>query len=796
MKFLIHILIILSITITRGYTQTSPLTIEKIMQDPNWIGTSPKSPVWATNGQLYFRWNPEKTDSDSLYYISLTDHKPVKVSYHLKDNHISQNSIIYNSTKSAFCYSKKGDLFFSISKSFQPLQITATLAFENLIGFTNNDSAIAYQEGDDIYVWDIKTGTTKQLSNIISGKKPSDKTEKKTVDRESVLQAEQLRLFPILKDASKKKKEDLLVKKLIQPEKLPFKFYLEDRRLNQLRISPDGNVITILCSPKSKDGLKTIVPNYVTESGYTIDIDAREKVGEEVFPNQMSFYSFLLDSIIEIDFNNLPDIRKVPEFYNDYPAVRDSLVKKNNPRPVFIHEPVWASSGHKAIFQVYSLDNKDRWICLFDGMSQSLKVLDHQHDEAWIGGPLCGRIYSQGYLSWINDNEITFVSEVSGYSHMYLLNIQTNEKKQITKGKYEVQDVTLSNDKKSFYLVTNEVHPGCQVIVKLDIKSEGKEIITNDLSGLENVSFSSDGKWVAYLSSKQNIPGELYLQELKTKGKKIQITNLARSEEFLKYPWRTPDVIKIKARDGVEIYSRVYKPAKQDPLKPAVIFVHGAGYLQNAHFWWSTYFREYMFHNMLTDLGYVVLDMDYRASKGYGRDVRTGIYRHMGGKDLDDQVDGAKYLVDNYKVDPARIGIYGGSYGGFIAFMALFTQPDVFKAGAALRPVTDWQHYNHGYTSAILNTPLEDSIAYARSSPINFAEGLKNRLLICHGMVDTNVHFQDVVRLQQRLIDLGKDNWEVAAYPMENHAFIYPSSWTDEYKRILKLFEEELRDKH
>jgi len=134
-------------------------------------------------------------------------------------------------------------------------------------------------------------------------------------------------------------------------------------------------------------------------------------------------------------------------------------------------------------------------------------------------------------------------------------------------------------------------------------------------------------------------------------------------------------------------------------------------------------------------------------------------------------------------------GLDGGSYGGFMALMALFTQPNVFKAGAALRPVTDWAHYNHGYTSNILNEPFNDSIAYRRSSPVYFANGLKNHLLICHGMVDVNVHFQDAVRLTQRLIELGKDNWEMAVYPVEDHGFVEPTSWTDEYKRILKLFD-------
>ena len=144
-------------------------------------------------------------------------------------------------------------------------------------------------------------------------------------------------------------------------------------------------------------------------------------------------------------------------------------------------------------------------------------------------------------------------------------------------------------------------------------------------------------------------------------------------------------------------------------------------------------------------------------------------------------------------MNPKRIGVFGGSYGGFITLMAMFTTPGVLAAGAALRPVTDWAHYNHGYRSHILNIPQKDMDAYRRSSPIYFADGLKGALLICHGMVDTNVHVQDSVRLVQRLIELPKENWTMAPYPVENHGFTESASWADESQRILKLFEDNLR---
>jgi dipeptidyl aminopeptidase/acylaminoacyl peptidase len=442
---------------------------------------------------------------------------------------------------------------------------------------------------------------------------------------------------------------------------------------------------------------------------------------------------------------------------------------------------------------VRSIDNKDRWIMRLDPATRKLQTIDRQHDEAWIGGPGIGFNQSTGVLGFLADNQtIYYQSEADGYSHLYILNLTSSAKKQITKGKFEVQSVQLSRTKQLFYITTNEEHFGEQHFYKLATWGGTRTRLTK-MTGSNQVVLSPDETKLAYLNSYSNRPWEVYLQENEVNDAPTQITK-SQSRQFKEYKWREPEIINFKAEDGETVYARLYEnKTGEKGKKPAVIFVHGAGYLQNVHKWWSQYFREYMFHNMLVDNGYTVLDIDYRASSGYGRDWRTGIYRFMGGKDLSDHVDGAKYLIDNQGIDPKKIGIYGGSYGGFITLMAMFTKPDVFAAGAALRPVTDWAAYNHGYTANILNEPQTDSIAYKRSSPIYYAEGLKGKLLICHGMVDINVHYQDAVRLSQRLIELKKNNWELASYPMEDHGFVEPSSWMDEYKRIFKLFEESLK---
>jgi len=263
---------------------------------------------------------------------------------------------------------------------------------------------------------------------------------------------------------------------------------------------------------------------------------------------------------------------------------------------------------------------------------------------------------------------------------------------------------------------------------------------------------------------------------------------------FRSYAWVVPEEVTFEASDGARVRAHVFKPSDFGARSngAGVVFIHGAGYLQNVIDWWGYYYREYMFNHFLASRGYTVLNVDFRGSAGYGRECRTAIYKHMGGRDLGDIIDGATYLKKEYGIGENQVGVYGGSYGGFLALMALFKNPEDIRAGAALRSVTDWAQYNHWYTSRILGVPTEDDEAYRRSSPIYFAEGLEGDLLMLHGLRDTNVLAADVLRLSQRLIELGKENWELALHPVEAHGYRRAASWTDQMTRVFKLFERTL----
>jgi dipeptidyl aminopeptidase/acylaminoacyl peptidase len=529
----------------------------------------------------------------------------------------------------------------------------------------------------------------------------------------------------------------------------------------------------------------------VTQSGYTTDLNARSKVGSPQFTSETWILNLRSGKTHQIKTDSIEGIFDKPKYLKEY-AENPSEYKDtyDSPREVSIDSPVFSEDG-KAVVNITSNDYKDRWIMLLDLSDGSLKLIDRQHDDAWIGGPGVGW-FSRPTLGWIDNDHIYFQSEKTGYSHLYTASVNTGKIKALTEGHFEILDVHLSKDKKTFYFTSNKVSPHEQHFYHLPVKGGKMAQITSKKGGHE-VAMSPDEKQLAIRYSYTNKPWELYIMPNKPGAEMIQLTK-STTEDFEAYDWMDSEIIHFTAKDGVEIPATLYQPKADNKNGAAIIFVHGAGYLQNVHNWWPSYYREYMFHNVLADNGYTVLAIDYRASEGYGRDWRTAIYRHMGGKDLEDQLDGANYLAEKQGIDKNRMGIYGGSYGGFMTLMAMFTTPGTFKSGAALRSVTDWAHYNHGYTANILNTPVEDPKAYQQSSPLYFAERLEGNLLMLHGVIDRNVHFQDIVRLSQRLIELKKENWELALFPLEDHGFVEASSWSDEYRRIFKLFEDTLRE--
>ncbi|MDB5132315.1 MAG: family peptidase [Mucilaginibacter sp.] len=796
------LLTLLLVALSSGtFAQTlGSLTVEKIMRDPKWIGVSPENVHWSDDSKkVYFDWNPDNAVRSELFAITPADVKPAKVSLSERRG-LAPERGEWNKKHILKVYEKNGDIWLSEPKTGKVRQLTSTTDRESSPTFSSDETEVLFTRGDNLYALKLNGGELAQLTNFVrsaptaaavpaagrrgGGAMGARQAQATGNDQERWLKIQQLELFDIIKVKERDRKLDSIDRKELEAKKIK-EIGIDDKAVGSVELSPDSRYVTYRLTTVAVVAKNAIVPDYVTASGFTEEIQNRTKVGAPGASYESFIFDTQRDTVYKINTSAIPGIKDLPDYVKDYPKELALRTKRNDDRKVIIRGPYWSEDGKNAIVEVIAQDNKDNWIMALDPTTGNLTLLDREHNDAWVGGP------GSGNLGWADNTHFYFESEASGYAHIYLLDIANGTKKQLTSGKWEVQTLQLSHDKKTFYFTANIDHPGVTNFYRVPV-SGGEPAKLFAMKGMSEISLSPDEKWLAIRYSYTNKPQELYIQANKPGATPIQVTH-STTAEFNSYPWRDPQTITFKNRYGSDVYAHLYLPAHPDPAKPAVVFVHGAGYLQNVVYGWGHYFREYMFNNMLADNGYTVLDMDYSGSAGYGRDWRTAIYRHMGGKDLTDQVDGVKMLVEKYGVNPRHVGLYGGSYGGFITLMAMFTEPDVFAAGGAIRSVTDWAHYNHDYTDAILNEPYNDEKAYRQSSPIYFADGLKGNLLMLHGMVDQNVNYQDIIRLTQKLIELHKDNWELASYPVEDHGFEQPSSWTDEYKRIYKLFEQTLK---
>lgn len=797
--------------------QTSPaatpakfaLTIDNIMRGPDLVGHEPARVYWSQDsGRVYFRWKrtgePRLQEPD--LYVAGRDGSGLRKLSEDEARQAPPSGGELSKDKRLTVFAEDGDLFLYDHTKNERRRLTGTVDGESNPRFTADGQHVVFTRQNNLYRLAIAGGELVQLTDIRTGGAAPDAKPKGNESQEYLQREERALLDAVRERATNREEQE--AKRKARERRKPF-FPPAGQSVANLQLSPDGKYVLASVLQPPSGAKNTIVPNYVTESAYTEDIPARNKVGDaqgrtrlvvlNVETGEAKWVEHGLQATVPAAAQTTENQKQsattqTTEGQKQSAAVQTTEGQKQSAtqppaRQVQLFNAQWSEDGKYAAILARSADNKDRWVMLLDPATAKTKILDHLRDEAWVGGP------GSFALGWLPDNKtVYFQSERDGWAHLYAATIEGGEARQLTAGKFEVSDVRLSADKTKFYFTSSEGSPFERHLYVMPIVGSARTRLTK-LAGENNAIIAPDETLLAIVRSYSNRPPELYLAPNRAQVADADIKQVTSSPapEFATYNWIDPPIITFKARDGLEVPARLYKPANFPKGGPAVLFVHGAGYLQNVHKWWSNYFREYMFHHLLMERGYAVLDVDYRASAGYGRDWRTGIYRHMGGKDLTDQVDAAKYLVAEHGVDPQRVGIYGGSYGGFITLMALFTEPDVFAAGAALRPVTDWAHYNHGYTASILNEPQADVEAYKRSSPIYHAAGLKGALLICHGMVDINVHFQDTVRLVQRLIELRKENWELAVYPVEDHGFVQPSSWADEYKRIFKLFETNLK---
>ena len=744
------------------------LTVPQIMAEPSIAGMRVEGEKLSPDGtKVIYLWNAEGKLPRDLY-LSPTDHSDPKIILRISD--------LPKPTATPTPESKL-NYGLTVRDDFVKARENALGNFE----WSPDSKKLVFTQSGDLYVLTLGETTPKRYT-----KTQSPEVAPRFIDDDRILYQQSGNLFVLnIKDATTIQ----LSREANQPTFIG---------VGGATVSKDGKMLAYIVSDSSKQKA-LFVPNYLGEFVEAPTV-RRGWSDQKIFvvPADGS-----RDTPFEI---KLPKSEGMSNF----------------------RRMAWAADGRSLIVDRNDKDTKRRQLYYIHNVGskdEQTILITEETDDKW-----------QAQLSVIfepnpkNAGQLFFCSEKDGYNHIYLATLEKRpvepnptsairqenpidpgytgkvDVKQLTKGNWQVEwakwDSVLTH---SIIFISTEKNSAERQIWGVTVLPSG-EIDKKELTSTPGMKINPqmDGNAIIFGSSRWNEPEELYsIPKFYCTGcsesdyvKKITSTTPV---DFSKTKWNEPKFIDIPSRDGKQIRSKIYLPTGFDKSQkyPMVIFVHGAGYLQNTINGWNNYYREFMFNELLTQRGYVVLDIDYRGSAGYGRDWRTDVYDFLGGKDYDDHIDAMDFMVKNYAVNPARIGVYGGSYGGFMAEMLAFRAPDKIAAAAALRPVADWKNYyasSPQYTAQRLGFPDKNPEAYKRSSPISYADGLKTQLLILHGIVDDNVHVEDSMQLTEKLIRLGKTEYfSEQFYPSENHGFVRPESWTDEYSRILAFFEKNLK---
>ena len=442
-------------------------------------------------------------------------------------------------------------------------------------------------------------------------------------------------------------------------------------------------------------------------------------------------------------------------------------------RDEYVGRAGWIDSTRVYFITLNRAQNRLK-LWLYDTVSRRKSLLLEEKWKTWIN--------LTGNFSFYKDRLI-WGSERDGHSHLYLYRLKRNSlklKRQLTRGQWEVTGFYGTNGRR-IYFQANRPSIVEKHIYSVDFKGRLRRLTY--LPGSHYATFSPDFRYFLDFHSDFLVPHEFLLNRVG--GKPVRLFG-GRSIEKLGLVM--PEIRKINV-NGMTYYTMMIKPPAFNPSKkyPVIIYVYGGPHAQVVQRGWRG--SIFLTNQYLAQHGFIVFSLDNRGSYGRGKKWEDWIYKRFGKYELEDQLAGVKYLKSLSFVDGERIGIWGWSYGGFMTLTAMLKAPDVFKAGFAVAPVTDWRYYDTIYTERYMRTPGENPDGYKESSPVNFASNLKGKLYIAHGTSDDNVHFQNTVAMVKKLLD-NRKSFGVMLYPLQKHGI--SAYRLDVFKRLVKFFQNNL----
>ncbi len=757
------------------------LTLDHLAGGNRVFGLPPRELRWADSGEvLYFRWRedpaPGQLPEDDPWFAVDREGLGLRELTEAEIRLVPGADRVRSLAGGTSAWSREGTLFvWTRGEGSRPVYSGAggigSLRLRpdgSAVLFATQGLSANSPENGDLWEYDIGAGLLRQAAVVTAA-------EEDPSEQDAWLEAQQNELVGVVRE--RKEHEERLAdlrraRRTSLPQAIPMP---KGERAVDLRLSPDGRFVVFRARKGPEEPNRTHFMEFVNESGQATDESARPKVGEALPSWRMG--------IVAVD----PSVR--PE------DIEIRWVEDGVDEDTVMHGPVWSPDGEHGVVQVLSMDHKQRWISLLDLETGTLRHLDHQREEAWIGGPLVIGRWSPGFVEWLPDSQaFAFGSTASGFAMLLLANLD-GEVAASTEGAFEVRRAELAPGGDSFLVTTSREHPGEEHLYRLPVRGGELERITWG-EGMHSWAVSPDGGRVAVVRQSLTEFGDLFLMDTASGSEPVRITK-SGTDAFYRTAWAKSEIVEYDLPDGNTAWARIWDPPSgRTPGEiPAVVYAHGCGECAQAVVKGWARLGSIVYANYLIQRGYAAASVDYRGSSGYGHRNRTYAYRQMGVSDIDSALPLLDLLVSDHGVARERVGVYGGSYGGFFTLMSLFRHPGRYAAGVALYPVTDWAHYNQGYTSRILNgSQLDDEEAYRISSPVYYADGLRDALQIQHGLVDGNVQIQDSFRLAQILIEKQKD-FDLVVYPVEDHGWDEIPTRRDSYRRMTAFFDRHLDGK-
>lgn len=455
----------------------------------------------------------------------------------------------------------------------------------------------------------------------------------------------------------------------------------------------------------------------------------------------------------------------------------------------------WAPDSKSLVVQRTSINVKERSLFLWSLDDGSSREIFKQRDERYLGGDQMARFSPDG--AWI-----LITSDQDGWNHLYTIPVTGGQPKQITSGAFEVSSVSLSEDGRTLYFASTEAGSEQRHLYSVPAAGGPRVRLTQDPGVNTTASLSPRGDRIAFIHSNPTHLPDLWAIDAKPGSQPRQLTD-SMTHELRAFQWQSPQIITYPGDGGLPIKAQLFTPQpRQTGVRyPAIVHVHQAAAYQEVYLgpgpakdnvgW-------YGWHQRLAGLGYVVLNVDFRGSTGYGRDFRSANYLDVGVGDAADVIEGVAYLKTLDYVDVSRLGVYGMSYGGHMVLTLLSKYPEVFKAGINIAGVFDFQletgpwDTRNSWMNARLGSPEENPKAYYNASASNFIDNLKAPVMTIQGTNDSNVTFLQSVKLVDELLKRGKA-FEFEMYPGEVHFFGRRQSWIDAFAKMERFFDTYLK---